>query len=196
MKIYKQIITAICGMGLMVCAGAVFANTPDGSTPSEESECDGIEGKAKGLCIAYCEAMDCDADPNATQKACDTLGAKLTAAHGSIPCVDEATLLCPCWEGETLSSLAATLNLATNISSPQCFEGAAGADATARSNGVVVTGKGTYEIVAFAGGPATRLCTFREDGVITSDAFNLPLTVAEVCVSEVAAVIPLITWCP
>lgn len=33
--------------------------------------CDGLEGAAYGLCNAYCEAMDCDGEPQASDKACD-----------------------------------------------------------------------------------------------------------------------------
>ena len=74
-----------------------FAETPDGTTPALETICEEANtvGKAKGLCIAYCEAMDCDGEPKASQNACDSVGAKLAAAHGSIPCVDEV-VTCPC----------------------------------------------------------------------------------------------------
>jgi len=62
-----------------ICAGIVamtlvgtYAQTPDGETPSEETGCDGYEGRAFGLCNAYCEAMDCDSlDPKASWQACD-----------------------------------------------------------------------------------------------------------------------------
>ncbi|MFC1591268.1 thrombospondin type 3 repeat-containing protein [Thermodesulfobacteriota bacterium] len=43
-----------------------IAGTPDGETPAEETVCDEWEGAttAYGLCIAYCEAKDCDLDPD------------------------------------------------------------------------------------------------------------------------------------
>ena len=49
-----------------------FASTADGETPAEETVCDEETGALKGLCNAYCEAMDCDGGvPEASQKACD-----------------------------------------------------------------------------------------------------------------------------
>ena len=43
-------------------ANAYGDGTPDGSPPAEEQVCDtaGISGVAYGLCIAFCEANDCD----------------------------------------------------------------------------------------------------------------------------------------
>ncbi len=64
-----------------------FASTPDGETPAEEHVCDGYRGAAFGLCNAYCEAMDCDDDPNADQDACDKVEDKFEARTGKdIPC--------------------------------------------------------------------------------------------------------------
>ena len=53
-------------------SGVIFAQTPDGETPSEEQACDKYEGEGAryGLCVAYCEAQDCDdhhkGDPSCT----------------------------------------------------------------------------------------------------------------------------------
>jgi hypothetical protein len=73
--------------------GAIFttpvgvASTPDGETPALEHVCDGYQGAAFGLCNAYCEAMDCDDDPNADQEACDKVEDKFVARTGrDIPC--------------------------------------------------------------------------------------------------------------
>ena len=42
---------------------AAFAQTPNGTTPAEDS-CRGVYGGAFGLCNAFCEASDCDSiDP-------------------------------------------------------------------------------------------------------------------------------------
>jgi len=55
---------------LLLCTGAVLAQTPDGQTPAEETVCDHESGAAFGLCNAYCEAMDCDsANPQASATA-------------------------------------------------------------------------------------------------------------------------------
>jgi len=83
---------------LLTFAGAAAAQTPDGSPPSQETVCDGQTGAAYGLCTAFCEAMDCDSDdPQASQTACDKVGAKfLTITGQAPPCVVPA---CPCVGG-------------------------------------------------------------------------------------------------
>lgn len=62
MKKLFLILSAI-GMSLYI-APLVIAQTPDGTTPAEETICDGLEGAAFGLCNAYCEAKDCDLNPD------------------------------------------------------------------------------------------------------------------------------------
>lgn len=49
------------------------------------SVCDDYNGQAYGLCNAYCEAMDCDEDPNANIAACESVAANLLAATGDEP---------------------------------------------------------------------------------------------------------------
>jgi hypothetical protein len=83
---------------VLTFAGAAAAKTPDGSPPSQETVCDGQTGAAYGLCTAFCEAMDCDSDaPQASQNACDKVGAKfLTITGQAPPCAVPA---CPCVDG-------------------------------------------------------------------------------------------------
>ena len=45
--------------------------TPDDEPPALESDCDGLPGAAYGLCVAYCEAQDCDTHPG--KRSCDVL---------------------------------------------------------------------------------------------------------------------------
>lgn len=74
---------------LFAFSGAVFAQTSDGETPAVESVCDGQEGALLGLCIAYCEAMDCDSpDTTANPKACESVLANWArkADGAGIPC--------------------------------------------------------------------------------------------------------------
>jgi len=81
---------------LLLCTGAVLAQTPDGQTPAEETVCDNESGAAFGLCNAYCEAMDCDsANPQASATACAKVKAKFTNITGrtSLPCEGP---VCPC----------------------------------------------------------------------------------------------------
>ena len=68
---------------------AAFANgTYDGQTPAQEQVCDlaGLEGGAYGLCIAYCEANDCDVRPN--KKNCKEIRKNFEIRTGSavLPC--------------------------------------------------------------------------------------------------------------
>jgi hypothetical protein len=62
--------------------------TPDESPPAEEQVCDdaGLMGAAFGLCIAFCEANDCDDFPN--RKACGVLRANYARITGELafPC--------------------------------------------------------------------------------------------------------------
>lgn len=64
--------------------------TPDAQTPAEETICNpnvGLRGPAYGLCVAYCEANDCELDP--TQNACEVLLRNFYKATGrtDVPCV-------------------------------------------------------------------------------------------------------------
>ena len=49
--------------GIAISAPAM-AETPDGTTPANETVCDGLKTNATpglyGLCVAYCEAQDLD----------------------------------------------------------------------------------------------------------------------------------------
>jgi hypothetical protein len=76
---------------LPLCLLLTFA----GAAAAQETVCDGQTGAAYGLCTAFCEAMDCDGDdPQASQTACDKVGAKfLTITGQNPPCAVSA---CPC----------------------------------------------------------------------------------------------------
>ena len=87
---------AVCGFAVLALAPtAAFSvgdGTPDGSPPSEETVCDEEIGAAYGLCVAFCEANDCDEFPNnkrgKLKKACDVLRANYTRITGELdfPC--------------------------------------------------------------------------------------------------------------
>jgi hypothetical protein len=93
MKTVQQLLSALT-FGLVACFSApALASTPDGVPPAFEDVCDGEQGKANGLCTAYCEAMDCDSDPNASENACNQLESRWQTLTGrTMPC--ETT--CPC----------------------------------------------------------------------------------------------------
>lgn len=94
MKTIQKLISAL-SFGLVACFSApALAGTPDGVPPAFEDVCDGEQGKANGLCTAYCEAMDCDSGSNASEMACNQVKGRWQALTGrtSMPCESA----CPC----------------------------------------------------------------------------------------------------
>lgn len=88
-KLIAALISCVA-LGFLVTPAA-YAETPDGQTPADETVCEEAElgGALKGLCNAYCEAMDCDADPHANINACESVHGKFLKKSGGIepPCV-------------------------------------------------------------------------------------------------------------
>lgn len=74
-------------------ASAYGDGTADGATPAEEQVCEdaGLLGAAFGLCVAFCEANDCDLTPDAV--ACERLRENYAKITGelSFPCEDAGT---------------------------------------------------------------------------------------------------------
>lgn len=70
---------------LLSLALPAFAKTPDGETPAVETVCEDYSGAAGGICVAYCEATDCDEDPHASDAACDRLHDRFVALIGEEP---------------------------------------------------------------------------------------------------------------
>ncbi len=93
----KSRVPLLVTLGLTVFLGAPGASlafgdgTPDESPPAEETVCEdaGLRGAAYGLCVAYCEANDCDTFPNS--QACDVLWTNYTKITGEqfFPCEEE-----------------------------------------------------------------------------------------------------------
>ena len=78
-------------LGMFIPSVVMSGGTPDGFPPAKESICDFENGAAYGLCNAYCEAMDCDAElpdvPAASSTACQKVAAKFNNITGeSLPC--------------------------------------------------------------------------------------------------------------
>jgi hypothetical protein len=66
----KYILTATI-LAVLSLAPMSLAQTADGKTPALEEDCNGLNGALYGLCVAYCEAMDCDfVDTQASYEAC------------------------------------------------------------------------------------------------------------------------------
>lgn len=80
------------GIGLAVTLGASAPalaygdGTPDESPPAEEEVCEGLLGASFGLCVAFCEANDCDTYPEG--QACEVLRSKYAKITGALffPC--------------------------------------------------------------------------------------------------------------
>ena len=85
--------TMLAGAAMMVsgAANAYGDGTPDQQPPAEEQTCDGagLVGTAFGLCVAFCEANDCDARfDQPDDQACSTLRKRYARATGQFffPC--------------------------------------------------------------------------------------------------------------
>ena len=91
----KRIMTTfLFAAGLVLAVPLVAsAQTPDGETPAVETVCDGASGAAFGLCIAYCEAMDCDDNlPEASLYACESVRRTFNRiTGGDVPCEPQQT---------------------------------------------------------------------------------------------------------
>jgi hypothetical protein len=63
-----------------------LAQTADGETPAEEPVCDDLNGALYGLCVAYCEAMDCHlGDQFASDRACERVLTNSTGCEFYVP---------------------------------------------------------------------------------------------------------------
>ena len=71
-------------------ANAYGEGTPDEQPPAQEQVCDeaGLNGAALGLCVAFCEANDCDALDQPDDPACSTLRVRYARITGQLflPC--------------------------------------------------------------------------------------------------------------
>lgn len=88
------ILACVTLAGGLALASVSYAQTADGMTPAEETVCDGQEGALWGLCVAYCEAMDCDHEfPYADEQACERVLTNYLKKSGDTmpPCVGEAS---------------------------------------------------------------------------------------------------------
>jgi hypothetical protein len=86
--------------GAIVFTSTIHAQTPDGQTPADEGVCDLESGAAYGLCVSYCEAMDCDSsEAVASSEACQNRFNRFFDLTGQEPPCESpppAESLCPC----------------------------------------------------------------------------------------------------
>jgi len=95
-------------LGLTIPVQTASAMTPDGVTPAEEDVCDVLIGGTPGLyglCVAYCEAQDCDSDaahsgqctrrpPN--EPVLRNYNRKMAVGDPAMPCLAPPPSPCPC----------------------------------------------------------------------------------------------------
>jgi hypothetical protein len=91
MRIATMVGAGLAALGLMVPTfGHAYGDgTPDEQPPAEERICDpnaALRGAAYGLCVAYCEANDCETQPD--KHAC------LVILANFIRITDEDTIPC------------------------------------------------------------------------------------------------------
>jgi len=101
---------------LLLCGPAVYGQgTPDGDTPANEGVCDVLINATPGLyglCIAFCEAQDCEYNLDAEDpfencrpsnpRILEVYNRKKQATDPDMPCIQEP---CPCWSQEELEAL-------------------------------------------------------------------------------------------
>jgi hypothetical protein len=93
MKTRIQDFSIVLGAVIVIAASAAHAygqGTRDQQPPAQEQVCDdaGLYGAAYGICIAFCEANDCDSQETPDSKACSALRVNYTKQTGEIflPC--------------------------------------------------------------------------------------------------------------
>jgi hypothetical protein len=91
MRSLRRAFAAFGAAGLLFAPASAFAaghGTPDEVPPANETVCEdsGLIGAGYGLCLAFCEANDCDQFPN--KKACESLRSSFTRITGEqdFPC--------------------------------------------------------------------------------------------------------------
>ncbi len=99
-----------------------YAKTPDGETPANEGVCDELISFTPGLyglCVAFCEAQDCEAtfDPGTGEvifdPSCSPSNPKLLANYNKrktltdlpMPCINIVEGECPCWTPPELDAI-------------------------------------------------------------------------------------------
>ena len=112
----------LCVLVLLGVNSLAYAQTPDGMPPANERICDplksgGVTPSLYGLCVAYCEALDCDLQqvppgnvtPQCkapTSKILQRYNAHKTPTDPPMPCIQQQA--CPCWTAQEVGSIGLT----------------------------------------------------------------------------------------
>jgi hypothetical protein len=82
--------------GFMTMSLAVFVAAGTEAL-AQETMCGGLTGEGRGLCNAYCEAMDCDsAAPKASAEACTNVRTRFETVTSAPPPCAAPPVACPC----------------------------------------------------------------------------------------------------
>ena len=130
-------VLALVSLLALFFAPPVLAGTADGLTPAVEEVCDGLAGRAFGLCNAYCEAMDCDLE-EVPGRACEAVRNnfyRLTGAS-ALPCDD----FCPLLPDASCSGNGVLVSDGEGCDVCACDTGWSGSDCATCVNGFDVTG--------------------------------------------------------
>ena len=123
MYLMKRGMISLVFAALSLFGPAVLAQTPDTETPANEGVCDDLMGGTPGLyglCVAFCEAQDCEATYDEASgtfefgSTCKTSNIKLLEKYNQhkgpadpeMPCVTTAASECQCWTDVELYGLA------------------------------------------------------------------------------------------
>jgi hypothetical protein len=100
---------------LLLVAATGYAQTPDGETPANEGVCDDLMWATPGLyglCIAFCEAQDCEPDFSldnpfencrpSSERLLRNYDRKKGPGDPDMPCIAPPPF-CPCWTEQELA---------------------------------------------------------------------------------------------
>ena len=123
MYLIKSSLFSLLFAVLSLSGATVPAQTTVGDTPANEGVCDDLMGGTPGLyglCVAFCEAQDCEVTVDETSgifefgPTCKTSSVKLLEKYNrrkgptdpEMPCVSAAAGDCQCWTSDELYGLA------------------------------------------------------------------------------------------
>ncbi len=112
-----RFLIALTVLVLLVATNTTMAQTPDGEVPVNEGVCDDLMfGATKGLyglCVAFCEAQDCEPDFSledpfenckaSAPKILENYNKRKSAGDPDMPCIQQSS--CPCWTSNELAGL-------------------------------------------------------------------------------------------
>jgi hypothetical protein len=150
-----------------------------------EPPCDGadLSARARGICRAYCEALDCDgSDPRGDARACETLAQSFAAAGGGepLPCEAPRRIACPCFTEQDVTALALALQDTAVYTQLDCADSTPTKPLTALS-AIRIDGA---DCSARSADCSALAVTFTEDNACQ---FNPPLPAEPVAVDGISA---------